>query len=161
MRSPEQVTWDFVQQWLSKAQKDLQAASVLLAADLDDYENVGFHALENLAKGVILKSIPSLVTPGRLPRWPCPGHDLPKLFEAAEIPVSTPERDLLVRLREFISWRGRYPIPQRPEEMMPRETIPSGGTPYMMPGNDHRLVTELFSRLERLLNLEIRNGVEP
>jgi len=50
MRSPEQVTWDFVQQWLSKAQKDLQAASVLLAADLDDYENVGFHAQQAAEK---------------------------------------------------------------------------------------------------------------
>ena len=50
MRSPEQVTWDFVQQWLSKAQKDLQAASVLLTADLDDYENVGFHAQQAAEK---------------------------------------------------------------------------------------------------------------
>lgn len=50
MRSPEQVTWDFVQQWLSKAQKDLRAASVLLAADLEDYENVGFHAQQAAEK---------------------------------------------------------------------------------------------------------------
>lgn len=50
MRSPEQVKWDFVQQWLSKARKDLQAASVLLAADLDDYENVGFHAQQAAEK---------------------------------------------------------------------------------------------------------------
>jgi HEPN domain-containing protein len=50
MRSPEQVKWDFVQQWLSKARKDLRAASVLLAADLDDYENVGFHAQQAAEK---------------------------------------------------------------------------------------------------------------
>lgn len=50
MRSPEQVKWDFVQQWLSKAQKDLRAASVLLAADLEDYENVGFHAQQAAEK---------------------------------------------------------------------------------------------------------------
>lgn len=50
MRSLEQVTWDFVQQWLSKAQKDLRAASVLLAADLEDYENVGFHAQQAAEK---------------------------------------------------------------------------------------------------------------
>lgn len=50
MRSPEQVTWDFVQQWSSKAQKDLRAASVLLAADLEDYESVGFHAQQAAGK---------------------------------------------------------------------------------------------------------------
>lgn len=50
MRTPEQVKWDFVQQWLSKAHKDLLAASVLLEADLEDYENVGFHAQQAAEK---------------------------------------------------------------------------------------------------------------
>ncbi|MCZ6759121.1 MAG: HEPN domain-containing protein [Gemmatimonadetes bacterium] len=50
MKSPEQVKWDFVQQWLSKAHKDLLAATVLLEADLEDYENVGFHAQQAAEK---------------------------------------------------------------------------------------------------------------
>ena len=33
MRTPEQVKWDFVQQWLDKARKDLAAAEVLLIHD--------------------------------------------------------------------------------------------------------------------------------
>lgn len=41
MRTPEQVAWDFVQQWLDKARKDLEAARALLEGDLEDYENVG------------------------------------------------------------------------------------------------------------------------
>ena len=50
MRTPEQVKRDFVQQWLSKADKDLQAAGVLLRAQLDDYESVGFHAQQAAEK---------------------------------------------------------------------------------------------------------------
>ena len=50
MRTPEQVKWDFVQQWLSKAHKDLLAAAVLLEADLGDYEHVGFHAQQAAEK---------------------------------------------------------------------------------------------------------------
>lgn len=43
MRTPEQVKWDFVQQWLDKARKDLAASEVLLKEEFEDYENVGFH----------------------------------------------------------------------------------------------------------------------
>lgn len=50
MRTPEQVKWDFVQQWLGKAQRDLLAASVLLKTDLEDYENAGFHAQQAAEK---------------------------------------------------------------------------------------------------------------
>ncbi|HEV8725901.1 MAG TPA: HEPN domain-containing protein [Candidatus Binatia bacterium] len=44
MRTPEQVKWDFVQQWLNRARKDLAAGEVLLKGAFEDYENVGFHA---------------------------------------------------------------------------------------------------------------------
>jgi HEPN domain-containing protein len=50
MRTPDQVLWDFVQQWLDKAHKDLRAAEVLLGCDFDDYENVGFHAQQAAEK---------------------------------------------------------------------------------------------------------------
>lgn len=50
MRTPELVRWDFVQQWLGKAHRDLLAASVLLEADLEDYENAGFHAQQAAEK---------------------------------------------------------------------------------------------------------------
>ena len=58
MRSPEQVRWDFVQQWLDKAQKDLRAAEVLLEGDVEDFESVGFHAqqaAEKLIKAVLVR----------------------------------------------------------------------------------------------------------
>jgi HEPN domain-containing protein len=52
MRSAEQVRWDFVQQWLSKAERDLEAARVLLQSGMEDYENVGFHAQQAAEKVV-------------------------------------------------------------------------------------------------------------
>lgn len=50
MRTPEQVTWDFVHQWLEKAQKDLEAAKTLLKGEFEDYDNVGFHAQQAAEK---------------------------------------------------------------------------------------------------------------
>jgi HEPN domain-containing protein len=50
MRSPEQVKWDFVQQWLDKARKDLAAAEVLFKEEFEDYESVGFHAQQAAEK---------------------------------------------------------------------------------------------------------------
>src|SRR5919108_1896932 len=50
MRTPEQVRWDFVQQWLDKAHKDLQAATILFNSDIEDYDNVGFHAQQAAEK---------------------------------------------------------------------------------------------------------------
>lgn len=50
MRTPEQVRWDFVQQWLDKAHKDLQAATMLFNSHIEDYDNVGFHAQQAAEK---------------------------------------------------------------------------------------------------------------
>ena len=58
MRTPEQVKWDFVQQWLGKAQQDLRAAKVLLSGELEDFDPVGFHAqqaAEKLIKAVLVR----------------------------------------------------------------------------------------------------------
>ena len=42
MRTPEQAKWDFVQQWLSKAEQDLRAAAVILRGEFQDYDIGGF-----------------------------------------------------------------------------------------------------------------------
>jgi HEPN domain-containing protein len=58
MRRPEQVQWDFVQQWLAKARQDLRAGEVILACDLEDYETAGFHAqqaAEKFIKAVLVR----------------------------------------------------------------------------------------------------------
>ena len=37
MRNPEQVIWDFIQQWLKKAESDLKSAKTLLNTEMGDY----------------------------------------------------------------------------------------------------------------------------
>lgn len=58
MRTPEQVKWDFVQQWLDKAGKDLKAAEFLQKSDLEDFDNVAFHcqqAVEKYIKALLVR----------------------------------------------------------------------------------------------------------
>ena len=50
MRTPEQVKWDFVQQWLTKAHQDVSVAQLLLENELEGYETVGFHAQQAVEK---------------------------------------------------------------------------------------------------------------
>lgn len=58
MRTREQVKWDFVQQWLDKARKDLNAGEILLRQDFEDYENAAFHtqqAAEKFIKALLVR----------------------------------------------------------------------------------------------------------
>ncbi len=58
MRTPDQVRWDFVQEWLRKAESDIEAARILVAEDLDDYEVAAFHAqqaVEKLIKAYLVR----------------------------------------------------------------------------------------------------------
>ena len=58
MRNREQVIWDFVQAWLAKAQRDLKAAEILLAAPGELGEMVGFHcqqAVEKFVKAYLVR----------------------------------------------------------------------------------------------------------
>jgi HEPN domain-containing protein len=49
-RTRDQVIWDFVQDWLGKAQGDLRAAEHLLELDLTDYFTAAFHAQQAAEK---------------------------------------------------------------------------------------------------------------
>lgn len=50
MRSREQVIWDFVQQWLKKADSDLKTAKILLDTEVDDYFPCAFHSQQAAEK---------------------------------------------------------------------------------------------------------------
>lgn len=54
MRSREQVIWDFVQQWLRKAEGDLEAAKILFQSKMSDYFTCAFHCQQATEK--ILKT---------------------------------------------------------------------------------------------------------
>ena len=44
MRTPEQVKWDFVQQWLDKARKDLATAEILFPTMTNQELRSGYDA---------------------------------------------------------------------------------------------------------------------
>lgn len=52
MRTKEQVIWDFVQEWLRKADNDLRAAKFLLEKEFQDYEASAFHAQQCAEKAI-------------------------------------------------------------------------------------------------------------
>jgi len=57
-RPREQVIWDFVRDWLRKAEGDLHAAGHLLTTDLEDYFAAAFHAqqaAEKFLKAVLVR----------------------------------------------------------------------------------------------------------
>lgn len=58
MRNSEQVIWDFVQQWLNKADSDRESARVLLDTKLNDYFPCAFHcqqAAEKFLKAYLVR----------------------------------------------------------------------------------------------------------
>jgi|UniRef100_A0A7C4ETA2 HEPN domain-containing protein len=58
MRNREQVVWDFVQAWLTKAENDLKAAELLFAAPGEFGDMVGFHcqqAVEKFVKAYLVR----------------------------------------------------------------------------------------------------------
>lgn len=57
-RTPEQVIWDFVNEWMLKAEGDLRAAEHLLALKQQDYFTAAFHAqqaAEKLVKALLVR----------------------------------------------------------------------------------------------------------
>ena len=50
MRNREEVVWDFVQQWLKKADSDVKTAKILLNAQADDYFPSAFHSQQAAEK---------------------------------------------------------------------------------------------------------------
>jgi HEPN domain-containing protein len=58
MRTADQVRWDFVQEWLRKAESDTAALRILMGEDLEDYEIAAFHAqqaVEKLIKAYLVR----------------------------------------------------------------------------------------------------------
>lgn len=70
-------------------------------------------SLENLIKGAVIEKEPERVRADGLKDWGKLGHDLPGLFKHADIQLSDTEADLLHRLKRFVEWSGRYPVPYR------------------------------------------------
>ncbi len=62
-RTREQVIWDFVQDWLRKAEGDLRASQHLLGLEQEDYFTVAFHAQQAAEKFLKAVRSPSNTVP--------------------------------------------------------------------------------------------------
>jgi hypothetical protein len=86
--------------WLDKS----QSADVVFPALL-----LGGYAIEDYAKA-------RLVEQGK--DWLRHGHDLPWLVREAGVEVEESDQVLLRRLKEVVTWAGRYPAPLRHEDFV-------------------------------------------
>ncbi len=84
-----------------------------------------------------------------IPRWPSGGHDLLKLVDEAGVAVSSDERQLLDRLRAFVVWRGRYPMPTKPDVLKAERALSwvTSPVPVVASPDDHRIAVGLFDRV--------------
>ena len=108
MRSPEQVVWDMVRQWLRRAEEDLLVARELMERDRLSYNPVGFHAQQAAEK-----FLEGLLTRHQIP-FP-KTHDIEELLTLAEKRSPGIQEDL--RVAEILSPYGvevRYPD-ERPD----------------------------------------------
>lgn len=142
--------------WLLTARKLRQAARVIYAAikadeaDLQGHRsglwsfalnsnpwpNIALYSVyfllaglstENLAKGLIVQASPAMIQHDRLaPEWPGRGHDLVALFRRAGLALSWEEVRLLLGLRAYVEWGGRYPVPKRFRSAVPRHRVDKG-----------------------------------
>ena len=109
-------------------------------------------SLENLLKGIIVKSGAPVIAKWRIQFGRGSGHNLVHLASKASITLNSDEQDLLNRLTRYVEWAGRYPVAKSPEQMalcqknVSPEWFPLPLQPYEAP-----LYAAVFSRVEALL----------
>lgn len=86
-RNREQVVWDFVQEWMRKAEGDLRAAEHLLALEQQDYFTAAFHAQQAAEKFLKAFLVRHQVLFGKT-------HDIHELVELAAKPDASLKREL-------------------------------------------------------------------
>lgn len=100
-------------------------------------------AFENLIKGVYIAKHPSLVNRDGLDRsmWKADsGHGITEYADSL-VKLEPDEKNLLIRLQEYVVWAGRYPIPTK-----------SGRYGDSKDSGKHRLSTSDFETSNRLFN---------
>ena len=113
MRNHDQVVWDFVQQWLKKAESDLKAARILLDTQMEDYFLSAFHSQQAAEKFLKAYLVRHQVEFRKT-------HDLEELVSLAD-PTDHALRDEIgscVWLTPFgveFRYPGEYPTVDHPE----------------------------------------------
>lgn len=138
MRSRERVIWDFVQGWLQKAEGDLRAAEILLAAPEVLEEAVAFHCQQAAEKFIKAFLVRHQI---EFPKT----HDLMTLRKL----MSQADGKLAEELA-FSDWLGRFAV----EARYPGEIIEVGPDTAPRALEDARRVSSLLlDALKQYLSL--------
>lgn len=79
------------------------------------------YAFENLLKGIYITQNPEIMMESdRLPSR-LQTHNLIDLVEESGLDINSEERSLLLRLTICTTWLGKYPVPLRLRDMLPRQ----------------------------------------
>ena len=81
-------------------------------------------ALENLAKGLVIRKEPQRVRAEYLARWTSgSGHELRELLAKADVTLEPAEVLVVRRLEMFAQWAGRYPVPRQFADNAPIDSL--------------------------------------
>ncbi len=126
MRSPEQVRWDFVQQWLDKAENDLRATEILLKSDLKSFETIAFHAQQSAEKFIKALLVRHQV-------------EFPKIHDISKL------RNLILKIDRSLSVK-----------LEPADALTPYGVEFRYPGDfdlNHQHATKAFQLAKRVKRL--------
>jgi hypothetical protein len=109
-------------------------------------------AIENLVKGICVANAPNIIENDRLGRG-MRTHSILDLLARAHVTVSQEDSELIERLEVFVNWAGRYPIPAKLGDSLPRTNSTGGFGPLnYFSSRDPELLEYLMDRLEETLN---------
>lgn len=104
-------------------------------------------AIENLVKGIYVARNPTACSSDHLP-GELTKHKTIEFFERLNLSISQAEGQLLERIETFVLWAGRYPIPRRLDDLLPRNHPDGGSGPLTyVTSADFEMLEALISRL--------------
>ncbi len=103
-------------------------------------------ALENLFKGILIKTTSDFLTSGKL------NHNLVEYAEKCSFLLTNDLKFILEELQKDVEWRGKYPIPKNIDKLRSRFNL--GGATNIrdayFPGHD--LINEMFDNLLKVVS---------
>jgi len=112
-------------------------------------------AIENLAKALFVAANPALRDPDRLARE-LQTHTLVEFLEQGQLEMDEQDWFLCERLETFVVWAGRYPVPTKLENYLPRQHPAGGSSPLTFTSSEDRArIDRLVEQLTRLAIQEV------
>jgi hypothetical protein len=116
-------------------------------------------AIENAIKGIVVGRDNKLIAEDKLDDlFMRTGHDLNKICRMRRIDMNEVEADILTKLTQTIKWAGRYPTPNRKDDMLPAGKDGKrthAGLDYW--SNDREKLRLLYQRLDKELCTLLRD----